>query len=24
VYVIDVTFKDGRSEHKQGNVTLMR
>ncbi|MBL7719268.1 MAG: PKD domain-containing protein [Flavipsychrobacter sp.] len=24
VYVIDVTFKDGRSEHKQGNVTLLR
>jgi gliding motility-associated-like protein len=24
VYVIDVAFKDGRSEHKQGNVTLLR
>lgn len=24
VYVIDVSFKDGRSEHYQGNVTLLK
>jgi gliding motility-associated-like protein len=24
VYVIDVSFKDGRSEHYQGNLTLLR
>jgi gliding motility-associated-like protein len=24
IYIIDVTFKDGKHEHHQGNVTLMK
>jgi len=24
IYVIDATFKDGQSEHRQGNITLIR